>query len=359
MARKVQRFCIQGKPTKGNSEFFEWETATICMFVPDDDKELALQRARDELIRRKWEILKFETKSTLIEERVREEGGEVWEVYQETLSTGKIAFMVFSNHFRTGRKRERLLIPARVTEQFIDKVVSEAGGRRLNPAEIGIAQRNADYLLGEYIFELKELQEEGLEKETHQKKLSELFSPYFLGQPEAVIEPSILSPEDLLIYLNIVGTPIHNHVRSASKQIKSTRLLLKKESLKGGIIFVNSGFSSYPHDLFGEQVERYARKDSKQLDVVIAVTTWVETNGFDYEIFCQIWPDNSVVPEVIQFKKAFDKHFESMMTDLVRGLLPDEIQRADPRKPVAFSHKGIDFRWEPPRIPLPWEEKEG
>ena len=278
MARKVQRYCIQGKPTKENLEFFEWETASICMLVPEDDKELALRRARDELIRRKWEILKFDSKGTLIEERVREEGGEVWDAYQETLSTGKIAFKVFSNHFRTGRKREHRLIPARVTEQFIDKVVSEAGGRRLNPAEIGITQRNADYLLGEYIFELKELQEEGLEKETHQKKLSELFSPYFLGQSEAVIEPSILSPKDLLIYLNIIGTPIHNHVRSASKQIKSTRLLLKNESLKGGIIFVNSGFSSYPHDLFGEQVERYARKDSKQLDAVIAVTTWVETN---------------------------------------------------------------------------------
>lgn len=358
MARKVQRFCIQGKPTKGNSEFFEWETATICMFVPEDNKELALQRARDELIRRKWEILKFETKSTLIEERVREEGGEVWEVYQETLSTGKISFKVFSNHFRTSRKREHLLTPARVTEQFIDNVVLEAGGRRLNSAEIGTAQRNADYLLGEYIFELKELQEEGLEKETHQRKLSELFFPYFLGQSEAVIDPSILSPEDILIYLNIVGTPIHNHIKSASKQIKSTRLLLKRESLKGGIIFVNSGFSSYPHELFGEQVERYARKDSKQLDAVIAVTTWVETNGFDSYVFYRIWPDNSDVPEVLQFKKVFDKHFKSMMTDLVLGLLSNETKRADPRKPVPFSYKGIDFRWEPPRIPLPWEEKE-
>ena len=323
MARKVQRFCIQGKPTKGNSEFFEWETATICMFVPEDNKELALQRARDELIRRKWEILKFETKSTLIEERVREEGGEVWEVYQETLSTGKISFKVFSNHFRTSRKREHLLTPARVTEQFIDNVVLEAGGRRLNSAEIGTAQRNADYLLGEYIFELKELQEEGLEKETHQRKLSELFFPYFLGQSEAVIDPSILSPEDILIYLNIVGTPIHNHIKSASKQIKSTRLLLKRESLKGGIIFVNSGFSSYPHELFGEQVERYARKDSKQLAAVIAVTTWVVTNGFDSYVLYRIWPDNSDVPEVLQFKKDFDKHFKSMMTDRDLGLLSD------------------------------------
>src|SRR3990167_1601675 len=106
MARKVQRYCIQGKPTKENLEFFEWETASICMLVPEDDKELALRRARDELIRRKWEILKFDSKGTLIEERVREEGGEVWDAYQETLSTGKIAFKVFSNHFRTGRKRE-------------------------------------------------------------------------------------------------------------------------------------------------------------------------------------------------------------------------------------------------------------
>jgi hypothetical protein len=255
--------------------------------------------------------------------------------------SGEIIFKIFPHHFGTGDKREPSLSPARLTEGFIDGVVSEAGGRRLTREEIGTGQRNADYLLGGYIFELKDLQEDVLAKSRHQTKL--------------VVDPSILKPNDLRTYLTIIGTPLHSHVRSASKQIKATRALLRRPDLKGGIIVLNTGFSSYPHELFGEQVERYVRKDSRQLDVAIAVSCWFETNGWDSYVFYRIWPQASHVSEVVAFTDAFAHCFERMMTDLVRGNLPPSTRKADPSKPVAFSAAGLDLRWQPPRIPLPWD----
>jgi len=359
MENNVQRFCLQAKPMDDNSEYFEWETASIVIFILEKDKDLALRKARDELIKRKWELVKFESKSTLIEERVRIEGGKVLEAFEEVVLTGGSFFKVFPNNVFAGRKHTHLLKPARITEDFIDKVVSDAGGRRLTPEEIGTERQNADYLLGEYIFELKDLQEDGLEKGEHQEKLIELFAPYFSGEREAVIDPSILSTEDLKSYLDIFGSPIKTHVKKASKQIKSSRVLLNNEKLKGGIIVLNTGFSSYPHDLFGEQVDRYARKDSKQLEAVIAITMWVESNGFDSYAFYKFWPDEPSIPEIASLKNAFSVSFEKMMTDLMVGNLPDEIPKQTPRKPIVFSAEDIDFRWEPLRVPLPWQDKEG
>jgi len=291
-----------------------------------------------------------------VESRVREAGGELWEAYRRAASSREIIFKIFPHHFGAGDKRERSLSPARLTEGFIDRVVAEAGGRRLTPEEIGTGQRNADYLLGDYIFELKDLQEDVLAKSKHQRKVAALFAPYFRGQPEAVIDPSILKPDDLRTYLTIIGTPLHSHVRSASKQIKATRVLLARPDLKGGIIVLNTGFSSYPHELFGEQVERYVRKDSRQLDVAIAVSCWFETNGWDSYVFYRIWPEASPVSEVAAFTDAFARAFEQMMTDLLRGNLPPKAPEADPSKPVAFSAAGLDFRWQPARIPLPWDD---
>ena len=118
---------------------------------------------------------------------------------------------------------------------------------------------------------------------------------------------------------------------------------------------LNTGFASYPHEVFGEQVERYAKKDSRQLNVVIAVSVWTESNGFDSYVFYRVWPDRGVGSEVDAFRAAFDRRFESMMTDVIRGRLGTDVVTTDPRKPVAFSRDGIDFRWMPPQIPLPWQ----
>lgn len=353
-AVNIQRICVKAKPSAHNPEYYDWQTASICMFVPEDDKPLALEKARRELTRLHWVFVAYEDKSTLIEEKVSEAGGEVWDAFQYARQ-GKIFFRVFPDHFGAADKSFRPILPARVTEAFMDRVFVDAGGRRLRETEKQSGVRNADYLIGRFVFELKDLQEEGLEKGSRQEKLAKLFCKYYPGQSEIFIDPSVLSKPDYLKYLEIISTPIKTHIRSASKQVKATKNLLKRNDLFGGIALLNTGFGSFPHEAFAEQVERYAAKDSKQFEAVISISAWTYTNGFDSFMYYRFSPTDAKHEEVLAIKKAFDKRFEQMMTDILTGKLPDSAEKSSPAKPVTFEHSGIDFAWVPPRVPLPWE----
>ena len=73
----IQRICVRAKPASANPDYYEWQTAVICMFVPDNDRLMAVERARNELGKRHWEFISYVNKSTLIEDRVREAGGDM------------------------------------------------------------------------------------------------------------------------------------------------------------------------------------------------------------------------------------------------------------------------------------------
>jgi len=353
----VQRICVKAKPAADHPDYYDWQTASICMFVPENDKSLAVEKARQELVKRHWEFLEYEDKSTLIEARVKAMGGEVWDAFMEA-RRGHLFFRVFSHHFGAGDMEFRPILPARITEAFMDQVIEDAGGRRLREEEKRAGIRNADYLLGDFIFELKDLQEEGLQKGEHQKRLADLFRRYFPGQTEVVLDPSVLSKSDYLKYLDIIGKPIKTHIKSASKQVKATRELLGRDELGGGVILLNTGFGNFPHETFASQVERYATKDSSQFSAIVSISVWAHTNGFDSYVFYRFSPERPKQQEVVAIQKAFQQRFEQLMTDTITGVLPQTAEVAGPPRPVAFENSGIDFAWIPPRVPLPWEREE-
>jgi len=353
----IQRICVRAKPTADHPDYYDWQTASICMFVPENDKRLAVRKARQELARRHWEFLGYEGKSTLIEARVKAMGGEVWEAFAEA-RRGHLFFRVFPDHFGAGNREFRPILPARITESFMDRVIEDAGGRRLREEEKQTGIRNADYLLGDFIFELKDLQEEGLQKGEHQERLAELFRSYFPGQGEVVLDPSVLSKPDYRKYLDIIGKPIKTHIKSASKQIKGTRKLLEREELRGGIILLNTGFGSFPHEAFASQVERYATKNSSQFSAIVSIGVWAHTNGFDTYVFYEFSPKSPKQQEVVAVRNAFQQRFEQLMTDTITGAAPESADLAAPPRPVAFENSGIDFAWVPPRVHLPWEREQ-
>ena len=353
----IQRICLKAKPGRDHPEYYEWQTASICMFIHEDDKLLAVKKAREELARRHWEFLAYEDKSTLIEARVKAAGGEVWEAFLQARS-GQVFFRVFPKHFGAGDKAFRPILPARITEAFMDRVIEDAGGRRIRDEEKRPGIRNADYLIGGFILELKDLQEEGLEKGQHQRALAEVFRGYFPAQQEVTLDPSILSKPDYLKYLDIIGKPIKTHIRSASKQIKATRKLFGRDDLRGGIILLNTGFGSFPHQAFAAQVKRYVTKDSRDFSVIISISVWSQTNGFDTYVFYEFSPKEPQTDEVVAVRQAFGQRFEQMMTDTITGSVSGPVEEAVPRTPVAFEGGGIDFAWVPPRVPLPWEREE-
>jgi hypothetical protein len=314
---------------------------------------LALEKARRELARRNWVFIGYQDKSTLILERVKEAGAEVWAAFQSARQ-GRIFFKVFPDHFGARDKAFKPMMPARIGEIFMDRVIEDAGGRRLCAEENEPGARSADYLLGRFIFELKDLQEEGLEKGGHQSRLAALFRRYYPRRQEVPIDRSVLTKPDYHEYLDIMSRPVKTHLRSASKQVKATRNHLCRPDLLGGLIMLNTGFGTFPHKVFAEQVERYATKDSRQFVAVISASVWACTNGFDSWVYYEISPRKTQHKEVAAIQEAFGKRFELVMTRAITDEMPDSEGKVVPAKPIAFERGGIDFAWMPPTIPVPW-----
>ena len=350
MGKVVSRVGLRAKPADNHPEYKEWETANVVVFVQTDGRDETLVRAREVLRRERWEVLEVQLCDRLIEDRVREQGGEVWELYQAALTRGA-AIKVLPQNFAAGRTGILAIRPPRVTEVFIDQVVADAGGQRLDTDN---QNRIADYRIDEWLFELKDLQEEGLLQPTRQEKLAKLFVPYATQGVPLLLDPAILPEEDRRRYFDILSGPIQTQVKSASKQVRSTKSLLGDEALRGGVIYLNTGYGSFPPEEFGPMVERYARKDTTQIEAVFCISTWSVTIGFDSQIFFRTYPTEPTIPALERLGKAFATRFEEAMTQLVLGTLPQAPEFADPLTPVAFNVNGLDFSWLPPTLPATW-----
>jgi hypothetical protein len=347
---KIQRIIVKAKPSKLNKDFEEWETASICVFIAESNEDLAIERAVAEIQRRKWEVIRFELTSSLIKERVQEAGSDVWAAYQEAERTG-LSFGVFPDNFGAGRGGIPTIRPPRISEKFIDTVVSDIGGQKLD--EDG-TNKTADYLIEDWLFELKDLQEEGLEQKNRQTKLVKLFEPYFPSGDRIRISPEILTHEDQLKYFDIIGSPIQPQVKKASAQIKNTKANLKLNNAKAGLIYLNTGYGSLPHEMFEKCVERYARKDSRQFETIICISTWTLSNGFESMMYYAFYPPDSRIHVVEKLRVAFGKRFGEAMTQLITGNLPPCQEMGSPLKPVVFNAEGFDAYWEPPVLPKSW-----
>jgi hypothetical protein len=350
MSTRISRVGVVAKPAHNHLEYREWERARIIIFVQADERDSALAKARDVLSCQRWQLLSIEFCDHLIEDAVRAQGGEVNEMFNEAWANGS-AFKVFPENFAAGWNGIPAIRPPRIGEAFIDLVVADICGQRLPTDE---QNRIVDYRISNWIFELKDLQEEGLLQPERQKKLAELFASHAVPNEPIFLDPSILTAEDQRKFFDILSSPIKTQVKSASKQIRSTKLLLGDDTLRGGIIYLNTGYGSFPDEHFGNLVERYVRKDTTQIEAILAISTWAATNGFDTNILFRSYPVKTPLDVVNRLKEAFSKRFEEAMTKLITGQMASGTDYADPLTPVAFRANGLDFAWVPPVVPLQW-----
>jgi len=301
----------------------------------------------------RWDLLITRQKSTLIEARVREVGGAVHAAYITTLRRGYWV-QVFPDHFAAGSHIRSCRAP-RLNEIFLDRVVAAAGGRRLTEEECGYDKiRNADYLILGHVVELKDIQEEGLEKPERQTKLAELFSPYFPDEDEILINPSVLSDDDIFRYADIIGEPLKSQIKSASQQIKSTKRHLADEKLRGGIILLNSGYFTLPDEVFHEQACRYAKKDSSQFEFVITLTAGFTTDGFNSCLNFRFFPSPQTNQVETVLADAFNSNVGSFMTEWGRSGFELPEKAAPILSPVTFVRDGRRFTYYPGGLPPPW-----
>lgn len=237
--------------------------------------------------------------------------------------------------------------PPRPDESFVDDLIIRAGGRRLtNEERANDEEENADYILDDYVLEAKDIQEEPLSKQECHHKIAEIFWPYFEEAAVIPIDPEALSRADEIRYIEILARPIEKRIEKACRQVKATIARMSTVGWTGGLILLNSGYTSLPHDAF-EHIAANAAAKSRYIGLVVCITTRAHTNGFDSYMNWEISPKK---PRTNAMKRIFDAYGESvdrLMNDWARhGFLPSGKQQPF-AKPVSFEYGGKLFVWDP------------
>jgi len=343
MLTTVQRIILKAKPSKSHPNNNEWETATLVYFIDEVDKNKALDIARQDMSTKHWELLYYESKSTLIEESVFNAEKEILEAYNYA-KKNKVFLKIFKDNFMHGKKNSPHFCPPLIGESFIDTVVFDAGGRRLNAVELNNEENlNADYIIDDFIFELKDLMEEGLDKTDRRKKISNIFQCYYGDDESILINPGILSDSDRQKYFSIISAPLEKKIKKAFKQTVETRKRIS-DKFKIGLIYINSGYLSLPHDIFTSEVKRYVVKNNLTFDEVITLTVTAQTNGFDMYVNFYINPVDSLNTTTNKIVNAWNSNTEKIMTSLLMGKVEEY---SVPQKAISFNNSGIDFYWLP------------
>jgi len=268
----MHRIIYFAKPTKTHPDRHEWETAQIVIFLQAVGRQEGLEEAKELLRRKHWQPIRLILHTPVEAHLAASADAQIWEAFQVAKRDG-FYWRVFPDTFGPGEKRSGQYFSPAVGEEFMDRVIANAGGRRLTQEGRSVQNRNADYLLERWVFELKDLQEEGLEKIERQEKLAKFYAPRQWGDDVAIL-PDDLGEDELRRYLDIIGGPIQTQVKSASKQIRQTKAQFGGEHLQGGLIFLNTGYGSLPPALFEMLVERYAKKDSTQIASCVCISVW-------------------------------------------------------------------------------------
>jgi hypothetical protein len=353
----VFRFAVRAQPTVNNPKYATWQPADLVAFIVADNGPSAEKKFQAKLTRLHWKILEWKRRDRLIDERVRKVGGQVLQAYEVALKRGEW-YRVDSEHFMADTMASNPMSPPRPDESFIDKMVFRAGGRRLTLDERGNDEaENADYLIDELVVEAKDLQEERLGKEASHEKIAEVFWPYFEEAAVIPLDPSILSDVDYQRYINILARPIDSAVKKASRQVRATTARTGIAGGDGGIILLNSGYTSLPHKLF-EQIAAKAI-EGRPFKLLICLTAKTQTNGFDSYMTWEFSPKNSSGEIEKKLFNAFDHVVSETMTEWGRGGFMPSPKPQPLAEPVSFEYGGKIFSWDPGKAPFSSSEIAG
>lgn len=334
MSKQVQRFILKAIPKESHKIYFPWQTATLCILIGDDNKISAFTKAVNLIETRNWTPISTIHKSTLVEELIYHQEQYVIDEY-ENVKAGIDSFIELPDNWCGFKDSPPLLFP-KITEDLINKVFKEAGGERFGYNE-KIEAKNADYLIDDYIFELKIIEEERLLKKSVQEKIWDYYCQNLNG-----ITPENFDDIRHSIFVNIFKSPIENAIKSASKQIKSTRGILNDSKYKGGLLIINNGTSSFTPNIFNECVHKSLKNNTNNIESAVIINIWSETDGFNSNSRFSFEPKtpNEIEKRIIEsFKIVINKHF----TDWGHDLFSQCIGILSPLKTISFQKDDTIF----------------
>ncbi|NZD53141.1 hypothetical protein [Rhizobium leguminosarum] len=214
-----------------------------------------------------------------------------------------------------------------LTEDSFNEIVELAGGKRAHPDQDRRAARNADYILGDAVIELKILDDEGLSKAERQTKLAALFTALDPDKPVRVLDRELLDLAGQRAYDRAMEGPIKGAVKSAKGQLVQSRSEFP-ETKRSILMLINNANTALDHDEIVQMVGRRARNDTDDVDGVVVAGAYLHSDGFDT---FALWPIDYVpisldqpFPEYEALRDAFHGYAERSMTGaIINGLSAD------------------------------------
>jgi len=278
----------------------------------------------------------------LLEERCLKAGDGFADFYLEAKKTG-YAFKSFKDKSNNGLNYFNV---PRFSEKDFENIICEFGGEKIPESTV----KTPDFLLYNIVLELKDLQQDSLFNLDRQIAIAEAFenqSGYAIN-----LDPTIdfSAPTDK--YRRLITNTIKNHLKKASDQIKSFKET--KDITSAGIIFLNTGMFSLPHDTFKAIVEDVIERETRTIKFGLVFSQVMQTNG--WELKALFFPDFvGEIPEKIKvLKPKLAELINQKMTDMMRT--NSTILSANSQHPISFCKNNKIFYWNPGRMTLPWKK---
>lgn len=246
----------------------------------------------------------------------------------------------------------------KLTEEDFNGLITNVGGRRFSSDHSREKAKNADFVLGNALVELKLIDEEGLEKEERRRKLAGIFRAREPNRPVIVLRPDLLDEEGRRAYYSAMLGPIKTHVEKANKQLKKSA-----EKLGGNpcrvLLLVNNGYAALSHEEFKEIAIRRACNATHYIDAVVVAGLYYYSDTFDSYFF----PSMDIFP--IQLDRPFT-NYEKLLAawqefgenHLTRNFIFGEQTHDEQRLPVqelTYDLDGVTFVKPAPAMGKPSE----
>lgn len=219
-----------------------------------------------------------------------------------------------------------------ISESFVDEAVRRAGGRRISEVVTSIPNgiQNCDYLLGNFLMELKIIEREPLENLKRQEKLTSQFDELEkLGKAVAKSPKEIhLAGESSQRYWQLIGAPVGRDLRDAARQIRATKGLLNQPNLRGAVFLINCGGDSIDPDSFWKLAIRHRRDFSADINAVMCFSA-IPAIAVGLNRPCVAFHHEHTGDGVDEaFVNLFKESFRSVFAETI-GKKPDEIDGDD------------------------------
>lgn len=272
----------------------------------------------------------------LIENRCVDSGGSFLECYNVAKKEG-YSFTVFASYLNDASNPFKV---HRFSESDFEIIIKELGGYKIPETIV----KTPDFLINDVVLELKDIQTDSLEVKERQNSIGIIFrnTPGYTVNLDPLIDYGNCSAE----YHRLLSATVQKHFKKASEQTKSFQQTNKIFS--AGVILINTGMYSLPHDKLKEIVEHILQRQTQTIKFAFIVSQVMQSNGFDlYSVFRNGFVGD-VPNEITALKERMKKIIDYKMKEMIMS--PTVTDSISSMSPISFLSENKIFYWNPGRI---------